>query len=54
MKKESVQAKVFGVWLEETLDDILTRVRNADARGNDSTADVELIKRKIAAFKAAN
>jgi hypothetical protein len=54
VKKERVQAKVFGVWLEETLDDILTRVRNADARGNDSTADVELIKRKIAAFKAAS
>jgi hypothetical protein len=54
VKKERVQAKVFGVWLDETLDDILTRVRNADARGNDSTADVELIKRKIAAFKAAS
>jgi hypothetical protein len=54
IKKERVQAKVFGVWLDEILDDILTRVRNADARGNDSTADVELIKRKIAAFKATN
>lgn len=52
VKRERIQALAFEKYIEKTLDDMLTRARNAEARGNDPTVDVERLKRQIAAFKA--
>ena len=50
IKTERVQALAFGEYEKKIMDEILTRVRNADSRGNDPTANVELTKRRIAAY----
>lgn len=52
VKRERIQALAFEKYIEKTLDDMLTRARNAESRGNDPTVDVERLKRQIAAFKA--
>ena len=52
IKRERIQALAFEKYIEKTLDDMLTRARNAESRGNDPTVDVERLKRQIAAFKA--
>ena len=52
LKRERVPTKVFSVWEDETLKLILQRVKTADSRGNDPSADVERVKRAIAAHLA--
>lgn len=52
LKRERAPTKVFTDWESETLESILTRVKTADTRGMDPTADVERVKRAIAAYKS--
>ena len=52
VKRERIQALAFEKYIEKTLDDMLTRARNAESRGNDPSVDVQRLKRQIAAFKA--
>jgi hypothetical protein len=53
IKAERVQALAFAEFEKKAMDTMLERVRNADARGNDPSANVELTKRRIAAYWAA-
>ncbi len=50
IKAERVQALAFAEFEKKAMDTMLERVRNADARGNDPSANVELTKRRIAAY----
>jgi hypothetical protein len=50
IKAERVQALAFAEFEKKAMETMLERVRNADARGNDPSANVELTKRRIAAY----
>ena len=53
LKRERVQAFEFAVFEKKILAELEKRVRNADNRGNDPSADVALVKRRIAAYWSA-
>ena len=41
----------YVTYLEKILDDMVTRCKTAESRGNDDTADLESLKTAIVAFK---
>ena len=53
IKRQRVQAFEFQVFEQKHMAELEKRVRNADSRGNDPSADVALVKRRIAAYWAA-
>lgn len=53
LKRERAPTKVFTDWEKEVLEGILTRAKNAESRGMDPTASVEMVKKCIAAYLAA-